>query len=357
MKKPNLQKKRKKGRKTYIDLCQDLMFKTFFSKNEDILLSLVQSFIFDPKNKLIESLSLENPEVLQTEFELEKDPKAKRMKARRAKKGQKSAKPQSLSQPSSASLGDSAIYPDSYGAKQIALDLLVKLNTGERVNIELQSLPQECFFERILFYWKRMYGRDLQKRDHYNRLKPAYSLVFTNFSLFEGLSKDFLNSFSIRSDKPPHFLPTKHYKTIVVDLKLFSKQLGKNPKNLVDMMHLWCYFISKSASLTKSDFKILNQHEVFKVAKDVLTSLSIESDLRFQEIQREKAIRDSFSFTKDATENALKRGRLEGREEGLQKGLQKGMQAVALKMLKAKVEISFIAKMTGLSEAEIKKLN
>ena len=126
-------------------------------------------------------------------------------------------------------------------------------------------------------------------------------------------------------------------------------------------MHLWCYFISRSASLTKSDFKILNQHEVFKVAKDVLTSLSIESDLRFLEIQREKAIRDSFSFTKDATENALKRGlekgirkgRLEGREEGL----RKGMQAVALKMLKAKVEISFIAKMTGLSEEEIKKLS
>ena len=88
------------------------------------------------------------------------------------------------------------------------------------------------------------------------------------------------------------------------------------------------------------------------MAKDVLTSLSIESDLRFQEIQREKAIRDSFSFTKDATENALKRGL----QKGMVKGLQKGMQAVALKMLKAKVEISFIAKMTGLSEAEIKKL-
>ena len=121
-------------------------------------------------------------------------------------------------------------------------------------------------------------------------------------------------------------------------------------------MHLWCYFISRSASLTKSDFKILNQHEVFKVAKDVLTSLSIESDLRFLEIQREKAIRDSFSFTKDATENALKRGMQKGLQEGMVKGLRKGMQAVALKMLKAKVEISFIAKMTGLSEAEIKKL-
>ncbi len=46
----------------------------------------------------------------------------------------------------------------------------------------------------------------------------------------------------------------------------------------------------------------------------------------------------------------------EAREEGLQKGLQKGMQAVALNMLKAKADLSFISKMTGLSEVEIEKL-
>ena len=51
-------------------------------------------------------------------------------------------------------------------------------------------------------------------------------------------------------------------------------------------------------------------------------------------------------------------------QEGMQKGIQKGMQAgvqkrdkeVILNMLKGKSEISFIAKVTGLSEKEIKKL-
>ena len=44
------------------------------------------------------------------------------------------------------------------------------------------------------------------------------------------------------------------------------------------------------------------------------------------------------------------------KEEGRQEGWQKGRQEVILKMLKEKAEISFIAKVTGLSEEEIKKL-
>ena len=54
----------------------------------------------------------------------------------------------------------------------------------------------------------------------------------------------------------------------------------------------------------------------------------------------------------EAREEGLKKGR----QEGIQKGMQKGMQAVALNMLKEKADLSFISKMTGLSEAEIEKL-
>ena len=246
----------------------------------------------------------------------------------------------------------------------MALDLLVKLNTGEQVNIELQSLPHSQFVERLLYYWKHLYGRDLKKGDPYYKLKPAYSLIFADFSLFETQSKDFLNSFSIRSDKPPHFVLTSHFGMTIVDLRLFLRYNGSKCKGLVDMKSLWCYFISRSSSLTSSDFKVLTRYEVFKVAKEILKDLSMDSALRFQELQREKAMRDSFSFALDAKEE----GRQEGREEGMQKGLEKGMQQgmqkgrqernyeVIVNMLKENVEISVIAKVTGLSEEEIKKL-
>ena len=43
-------------------------------------------------------------------------------------------------------------------------------------------------------------------------------------------------------------------------------------------------------------------------------------------------------------------------DEAREEGLKKGMQAVALNMLKEKADLGFISKVTGLSEAEIKKL-
>ena len=44
----------------FINLCQDLMFKIFFSRNEKLLLSLAQTFIFQPKGKTIETLEITN---------------------------------------------------------------------------------------------------------------------------------------------------------------------------------------------------------------------------------------------------------------------------------------------------------
>ncbi len=52
----------------------------------------------------------------------------------------------------------------------------------------------------------------------------------------------------------------------------------------------------------------------------------------------------------------LKLGLQKGRQEGLQKGLQKGQQELILKMLEAKADMSFISKVTGFSEQELKKL-
>ena len=49
------------------------------------------------------------------------------------------------------------------------------------------------------------------------------------------------------------------------------------------------------------------------------------------------------------------KGRWEGMQKGIQKGIQKGRQEVILNMLKEKMNISVISKVTGLSEKEIKK--
>ena len=67
--------------------------------------------------------------------------------------------------------------------------------------------------------------------------------------------------------------------------------------------------------------------------------------------------------TMDALEVIKEKGRWEGRQEGIQKGRQEGIQKgrqeerqqFILNLLKENADLSFISKVTGLSEKEIKK--
>ena len=321
------------------------MFKTFFSKDKRLLISLAQAFICQLREKSIENVTLQNQE--QTKGKVQ------------------SQKQEQEQQKASLSLGDSAVYPKSPGGKKIALDLLAHLSTGENINIEMQTMHHTQFKERTLFYWKNIYGQDFKSGEKYDVLRPAYSLIFADFRLFAN-SEDFLNSFSIRSDKPPYFVLTEHFGMTMVDLTLFSavpkeqdsdskgkgsKEKGSKP--FVDMASAWCYFIKNSSSLTERDFKILaKMGKIFELAIRFLKELSMNRAARDLEMQRAKEIADHYAYIDDATN----KGRQEGRQEGLEEGMQKMQKQFALNLLKEKVDLPFIAKTTGLSIEEIKKL-
>ena len=59
---------------------------------------------------------------------------------------------------------------------------------------------------------------------------------------------------------------------------------------------------------------------------------------------------------KDVMEIIREKGRWEGMKEGMKEGIQKNQKQVILNMLKEKVNLAFISKVTGVSEKEIKKL-
>ena len=332
----------------FINLRQDLMFKTFFSKDKRLLISLVQAFISQLREKQIENITVKNQE--QT-----------KEKSQDQKQNQKQEQEQ---QKASLSLEDSAVYPKSPDGKKITLDFKAHLSTGENINIEMQAMHHAYFKERTLFYWKNIYGQDFKSGENYDVLRPAYSLIFADFRLFAN-SEDFLNSFSIRSDKPPYFVLTEHFGMTMVDLTLFSavpreedldsKEKGSKP--FVDMASAWCYFIKNSSSLTERDFKILaKMGKIFELAIRFLKELSMNDPIRALEMQRAKEIADYYAYIHDARDKGWKEGKKEGKKEGLQEGLQAGIQRVALNLLKRKADISFISETTGLCVEEINAL-
>ena len=100
----------------FVNLIHDLIFKTYFTKNEKALLSLLETFLPLTSGQKIERVDILNPHTL----------------------------------------------PDKQGKKEIILDLKLKLNNKEKINVEMQSTQKKDFLSRVLFYWAKLYTEDLK---------------------------------------------------------------------------------------------------------------------------------------------------------------------------------------------------
>ena len=136
--------------------------------------------------------------------------------------------------------------------------------------------------------------------------------------------------------------------------------------------------LSEIWSLKKKKPTVSQINDTFAECEEVWKGLKGEArrtvELRILEYLRDNTELDSKTWEKaekllieagilkkgglmqDVREIIKEKGRWEGQREGLRKGREEERQQVVLNMLKEKANISFIAKVTGLSEKEIKKL-
>ncbi len=252
--------------------------------------------------------------------------------------------------------------------KNSIMDLRLQLNTGELVNVEMQAFPHKGFSERILFYWAKNYISQLKKGGKYKKLCPSYSLIFSTFDLFpryrtgdlsqkpiSGSTNSFsgvssgmaCNSFSIRSDKPPHFCFNRDLRFVTVELSKFRTE--GNVCTLVDFQDIWCYILKESRKMGQQEFKELSgRGPELEEAMAYLRKFSEAEQRQILSEAREKNRRDQVAREDYVFD--------QGKEEGIQKGKEEGRKEIVLSMIQNKMEASIISKITGLSEKEIKNL-
>ena len=303
----------------FVNLCRDKAFKRYFKSNLLLLRSLLESFLPLPKGRKIQEIRVI----------------------------------------------DSAIEPRREEGKQSILDLKVKLDNQELVNVEMQVFPKRGFVRRALYYVAGLFTGFLQKGKNYTDIHPAYSLIFTGFDMFKD-REDYIHSFSMRSDKPPFFRFSDDLSITVVEL---SKFLDKNPDNLVDMKALWCYLLKESGGMSMKEAHILAEKgEDMKQATDHLIHLSkAEKDMLYEEaLLREEADRRAREdYVRDegieqGMQQGIKQGVQQGIEQGMQQGMEKGRQEekeqLVLNMLREGADISFISKVSGWTKEKIFQL-
>ena len=306
-----------------LKLTQDIVFKSFFSKNKKILISFLKSFL--PLPDEITNITILNPE-----------------NNTHANKLNTNLNPLSQKQKTLTQLDikETALYANRSNKKQVVLDLRVKLKTGENINVEMQTVSQKFFLKRILFYWSKLYSQDLEKGEAYSKINPAYSLIFATFPVLDKKITDFMSPFSIRRDKKPYQLFNEDLKIVVVELSKLTKPCSE----LLDLKEKWCYFLREAGSITKEDYARLLQDEEIKMALKQFNKLSKSEEL-YQEALSRKINEVAYNLDRQGLW-----------QEGMQKGAFNKQKEIALNMLKETADISFISKVTGLSETEIMQL-
>ena len=222
------------------------------------------------------------------------------------------------------------------------LDIIAKLDKNEICNIELQIVDKKNIIERILYYWSRLYSRQIKSGEDYKISQKAIVILITDFKIENLEELDYHSRWKIMEDKQgKKIILTQKLEIDIIELpKIIGKE--KEQDNLLD----WLYFLEnpKSERVTEK----MKENENLKEAVKKLDNLS--EDERMQRIAdlRQKAIMDEKAIYEKGLEVGI--------EKGIMEGSRKEKIEIAKKMLELKIDKETIAEATGLTEQEIEKI-
>ena len=221
------------------------------------------------------------------------------------------------------------------------LDILAELDGKEKCNIEMQVVNSKSVIERILYYWSRLYSRQIKIGQDYSLLERTIIILITDFKIEELEELEYHTRWKIIETKGRKRILTEKLEIDIIELpKIEGKE--KESGRLLD----WLYFLEnpKSRRVTEK----MEESKEIKEAVEKLDSLS--EDERMQRIAdlREKAILDEKAIYAKGLDDGIK--------EGLEKGKQKEKLEIAKKLKKEGMNTELIAEITGLKIKEIAEI-
>ena len=218
------------------------------------------------------------------------------------------------------------------------LDIVTELDGKEKCNIEMQLIDKNNIIERMLYYWSKMYTRQIKAGDNYNKLEKTIVILIADFNI-KGLEEvEYHSTWKIiETNSVKKLILTDKFELDIIEL---SKIKGR--ENEKDQLLDWLIFLEnpESERVTRK----MEENENLKEAVEKLDRISEDEKMQRIIELREKAIRDEHAIY------------AKGVDDGIEKGEREKEVQIAKNMLKEKASIEFIIKVTGLTKEEIEKL-
>jgi predicted transposase/invertase (TIGR01784 family) len=236
---------------------------------------------------------------------------------------------------------DPALRADNIGDKYCILDIRLHTKNKDVIDIEIQVKYQEFIWKRIQFYTSKMLVEQAKSGDRYEILPQVITILITDFVLIKK-HEAFHNRFRLYDEKTKVRFPDS--------MEINILEIPKVRENDGSQLSNWLRFF---AATTEEDFMALSQTSpAIAEAWGVIKHLSADESARMIAESREKGRLDMEAYM----ETGRREGKREGLREGEQKGKLEGKLEIARNLLCEKLPIELVAKSTGLSLEEVRRL-
>ena len=222
------------------------------------------------------------------------------------------------------------------------LDIITELDGKEKCNIEMQLIDKNNIIERMLYYWSKMYTKQIKTGDDYSKLEKTIVILIADFNI-KGLEEvEYHSTWKIiEINGVKKLILTDKFELDIIEL---SKIKGR--ENEKDQLLDWLVFLENPESERVA--RKMKENENLKEAVEKLDRISEDEKMQRIIELREKAIRDEHAIYAKGVDDGI--------EKGVEKGAKEKQVEIAKKLLKRKINILDIVEITGLTEVEIEKL-
>jgi predicted transposase/invertase (TIGR01784 family) len=230
------------------------------------------------------------------------------------------------------------VLPDTKLERKAIFDIYCESKSGEKFIVEMQKAKMEFFKDRALFYSMFPIREQAQKGEWNFELLPIYFVAILDFEYDEkNTSRKFMRDVYLKDQDGEIFYEKLHFKFL--QMPLFNKKAHE----LENRFEKWVYFLKNLESFDHIP-SILNE-SIFQKGFGI-AELSHLTTAQHEQYQKSLI---QYWDVKNVTDTAFKDGKQEGRYEEKME-IVKGMLA-------EKLQLELIAKLTGLTLAEIENLN
>ena len=245
------------------------------------------------------------------------------------------------------------IPPERWRQKFNRLDLQLQVD-DKIVNVEMQVRGEKSFRDRSLFYWSRIFTRDLKTGEVYKQLKQTICVNILDFDLFDDEDEDYHTTVRVTYGKRRRLF-TKKFAIHVFELKKLNRFIKGRP------MEDWLRLINVGS---KEELMAIIDSATIPEVRDagiVLNDFQADERMRQEAWYREKQMHDEASQIDEAIEEGIaigiEKGITKGIEEGIEKGIEKGQRKILISLVRdGVITVEEAAKRAGLSVAEFQKL-